>query len=295
MLTLPSETDVLGKLIAWAAAQPDVRAVIITSSRVRPGGPVDLLSDYDIIIAVTDTERFTGDRDWMQGYGRLMVLWGDQSELYGLPTYFRGAIYADYVKVDWSIWPVALLERVAAAPSLPDVLDVGYKVLLDKDGRTAGWPPPSYRAHIPLPPTEAEYLAVVEEFWWASTYVAKSLWRDELAFARFCLDQDLRLSTVRKMLEWRIELDHDWSVKPGVLGRGLKKLLPAGTWAELEATYTGADLEENWAALFRMAALFRRVSGEVAEALGYAYPMRVDEEVSVFLREVHAMAEGRGA
>jgi aminoglycoside 6-adenylyltransferase len=266
--------------------------VIITSSRVRPGGPVDLLSDYDIVLAVTDPERFAREEAWIHDYGRLMVLWGDQSQWYGLPTYFRGAIYSDFVKIDWSIWPVALLERVAAEPSLPDELDVGYRVLLDKDGRTAGWQPPSYRAHIPARPTETEYLAVVEEFWWSSTYVAKSLWRDELVFARFCLDQDMRLGVGRKMLEWRIELDHDWSQKPGVLGRGLKKLLPADIWEELEATYAGPDLEENWDSLFRLAALFRRVATEVGEALGYTYPAAVDAEVNAFLKAVRGMARG---
>ncbi len=292
MLTLPTETEVLDKVVAWATVRPDVRAVIITSSRVRPGGPVDMLSDYDIIVAVTDTERFARDRAWINEYGRLMVLWGDQHEQYGLSTYFRGAIYSDFVKIDWSIWPVALLGRVAAQPSLPDTLDVGYKVLLDKDSLTAGLRPPSYRAHIPSRPTEAEYLAVVEEFWWTSTYVAKSLWRDDLVFARFCLDQDMRLGVGRKMLEWRIELDHDWSVKPGVLGRGLKKLLPADIWEELEATYTGPDLEENWQALFRLGALFRRVAIEVGEALWYVYPMGVDAEVSAYLERVRA--KGRG-
>src|SRR6185436_10895270 len=117
--------------------------------------------------AVTDTPRFTRDRAWINDYGRLVALWGDDSQMYGLPTYFRGAVYADYVKIDWSIWPVEMLDRVAAAPSLPETLDVGYQVLLDKDSRTAGWRPPIYRAHIPARPTEAEYLAVVEEFWWS--------------------------------------------------------------------------------------------------------------------------------
>jgi hypothetical protein len=75
---------------------------------------------------------------------------------------------------------------------------------------------PSYQAYIPARPTEAEYQALVEEFWWGTTYVAKSLWRDELVFAKWVLDQDLKLETMRRMLEWRIEIDHHWSVKPGI-------------------------------------------------------------------------------
>lgn len=291
-MTMPSEADVLGKLAAWANAQPAIRAMIISSSRVRPGAPVDLLSDYDIILAVTDPERFGRDDAWVRDYGRPMVRWGDQSALYGLTTYFRGVVYADGTKVDWSIWPVALLGRIAAEPVLPDDLDVGYRVLLDKDGQTAGWKPPSYRAHIPAQPLLAEYLAVVEEFWWSATYVAKSLWRDDLVFARFCLDQDMRMGVMRKMLEWRIEIIQDWSLKPGVLGRGLKRLLPSDVWHELAATYVGADLEANWGALFGLAALFRRVATEAGEALGYAYPLEVDAEVSAYLNAVRDMARG---
>ena len=37
-------------------------------------------------------------------------------------------------------------------------------VLLDKGGWTAAWQAPTYRAHIPARPTEAEYQALVEEF-----------------------------------------------------------------------------------------------------------------------------------
>jgi len=47
------------------------------------------------------------------------------------------------VKIDYSIWPVKLLEHIAASAFLPDQLDVGYRVLLDKEQRTAGWKPPS--------------------------------------------------------------------------------------------------------------------------------------------------------
>ena len=286
---LLQQSDVLEKLVAWGNAQPAIRAMILTSSRARPDGPVDLLSDYDVILAVTDAERFGREEAWLSDYGRPMVRWGDQSELYGLTTYFRGVLYEDYIKIDYTVWPDALLERVAAQAALPDGLDVGYRVLLDKDGWTVRWKPPSYRAHIPARPTEAEFQALIEEFWWTSTYVAKSLWRDELVFARFCLDQDIKLGVMRRLLEWRLEIDHDWSVKPGVLGRGLKQLLPAGIWPELAATYVGPEIEDNWAALFRSTVLFRRVAMEVGRVLGYAYPQQLDDAVVAYLNAVRKL------
>jgi aminoglycoside 6-adenylyltransferase len=283
------EADVLDRLVAWGRAHPAVRAMILTSSRARPDGPVDLLSDYDLILAVTDVDAFGKNDTWISDYGRPMVRWGDQSELYDLATHFRGVVYEEGVKIDYTVWPEALLERVGEEAALPECLDVGYRVLLDKDGRTSRWKPPTYRAHIPEKPTEEEYLSEIEEFWWDTTYAAKSLWRGELVFARFSLDYDIKLGGLRRFLEWRIEIDHDWSVKPGVFGRGLERMLPADTWSELAGTYVGPDLEENWAALFRTTALFRRVAAEVGDALGYAYPQQLDDRVMSYLEEIQRL------
>ncbi|HYO48758.1 MAG TPA: aminoglycoside 6-adenylyltransferase [Chloroflexia bacterium] len=289
MLQIPQEKDVVDKLGAWGMDHPLIRAMILTSSRTRPDGPVDMLSDYDLILAVSDVEPFAFDDAWLSDYGRPMVRWGDQSEMHGQATYFRGVVYQNYVKVDYSIWPVALLERIAASAGLPDQLDVGYRVLLDKDRRTDGWKQPSYQAHIPTRPAEAEYRALVEEFWWGTTYVAKSLWRDDLVFAKWVLDQDLKLETMRRMLEWRIEIDHNWSVKPGVYGRGLKQLLPPNIWSEFVGTYVSLDVEETWAALDRVIALFRQVALDVGNALSYTYPQQVDDQVSAYLDAIRKM------
>src|SRR5207244_13409102 len=119
MQSLPQEADVLAKLTAWGDAQSAIRAMLMTSSRARPDGPVDLLSDYDIILVVTDAERFGREEAWLSDYGRPMVRWGDQSELYGLTTYFRGVVYEDYVKIDYSIWTDSLPGLIAAAAALP--------------------------------------------------------------------------------------------------------------------------------------------------------------------------------
>ncbi len=289
MLALPDEADVLATLVAWGEAQPVIRALILTSSRARQDDTVDLLSDYDLIVAVRDAAAFGADTDWATGYGRPAARWGDQSELYGLATSFRGVVHEDGVKIDYTLWPEELLERVSEQAALPDVLDVGYRVLLDKDGRTSAWPPPTFRAHIPARPTAEEYTALVEEFWWSATYVAKGLWRGEVVFAKFVLDRDMKLGPLRRFLEWLIELDHDWSVRPGVLGRGLERSVPPETWSELASTYVGTGTEDNWDALARTIALFRRVATDVGNAFGYPYPQRVDDAVAAHLDAVRSL------
>lgn len=289
MLEPPSETEVLKILMAWGEAQPTVRALILTSSRARPDGPVDILSDYDLIVVATDAERFGREDTWLSDFGVPMARWGDEGDVYGQTTYFRSAVYTDSVKIDYTFWPDTLLEKVAEQSELLDELDAGYRILLDKDNRTTSWPSPTYRAFIPKRPTEAEYQAQVQEFWWVATYVAKSLWRDELVFARWVMDEDLKNGSLRRVLEWRFELDHGWSIRPGVLGRGLKRLLPRDLWDALEATYVGPEIAENWEALFRTTALFRRAAREVADALGYTYPQSVDDQVSAYLTAIRQL------
>jgi aminoglycoside 6-adenylyltransferase len=268
-----------------------VRAVVLTSSRARADGPVDALSDYDVVLVVSDPAALTADEGWQSAYRRPLARWGDEHELFGLPFSFLGIVHDDWTKVDYMLWPEELLERIADAKTLPDVLDVGYRVLFDRTGITERWPPPTYRAHIPSPPTQAEYDALVEEFWWSASYVAKGLWRGEIVFAKFALDVDMKLGVLRRFLEWKIEIASDWSVKPGAYGRGLERLLDPETVAELAATYVGSGVEENWQALFATTALFRRVATEVADALGLSYPQELDETASAYLAGIRELRE----
>jgi aminoglycoside 6-adenylyltransferase len=289
VLGLPDEADVLARLLAWAEREDAVRTLVLTSSRARADGAVDELSDYDIVVGVRDPESFLADEGWIRGYGEPLARWGDRHEVLGVATTFYGVVYADRIKIDYSVWSQALVERVAEAARLPDDLDVGYRVLLDKDGAASGWPAATHRAHVPERPARAEYEALVEEFWWVTTYVAKALWRGELYFARWVLDCDAKSGALRRMLEWRIELDHGWALRPGAYGRGLERLLPADAWAELTATYGGVRPEECWEALFRTAALFRRVATEVGGALGHPYPVHVDAGITAYLEDVRAL------
>src|ERR1700737_386717 len=289
MQRFPSEPSVLEKLKVWGRTQSAVRALILTSSRARNDGVADVLSDYDLVLAVTDLGRFEKEDAWISDYGRPIVRWDDQSTLYGLTTLFRGIIYEDYVKIDYSVGPDMMLDRISAEPQLPDCLDVGYRVLLDKDNRSSRWKPPSYKAHIPAKPTESEYRGLIEEFWWEATYVARSLQRGDLVFAKFSLDYQIKLEVMRRVLEWHIEIEHDWRTRPGVHGRNISRLLPPDLWERWSGTYVGSELEENWVALFRSVELFRRVATEVGAALGYTYPTKLDDEVTDYLKALRSL------
>lgn len=277
------ERDAIRQFIAWAQQQEAVRAMILTSTRAVPGAALDALSDYDILLALTDIRPFHDSRDWLGDFGPVLAVYRDPIQLEdGLETSAYVTQYENGLKIDFSLWPVERLRRVAAAPQLPDEFDAGYRVLLDKDGLTAGLKPPTYKAYIPKPPSEAEYHERVELLFHEATYVAKYLWRDDLMAAKFTLDHMMKQEDLLPMLEWHLEVEHGWSVKTGPYGRRLKKWLRPDLWAELEGTYAGAGLAENWEAMCRTIALFRRVALEVGERLGYAYPHDLDRDAETF-------------
>jgi aminoglycoside 6-adenylyltransferase len=223
--------DFLGRLVAWAGLHDLIRASLLTSTRATNPAAVDRLSDYDVILYVTDVAPF-GDREhWLPALGTVLVRMSPiEARVFdGLPGYWEGVIYDDGTKADFTIAPVELLRRAVATGQVPAELDHGYQVLLDKDELAGGLLAPTFRAYLPPKPSAQRYQDVVEEFWWETTYVAKYLWRDELVAARTVLDGILRREVLQPMLEWLIEVEHDWCVNPGTLGRSLRRRGRAGS------------------------------------------------------------------
>src|SRR5512141_74724 len=147
------EGPVIERLIQWAENHAPVRAMLLTSTRAIPNASTDAFSDYDVILALRDVQPFYADRGWVEAFGRVLVLYRDPLRThYGFPAAAYITQYEDGLKIDFSLWQVDALRRIVAEPQLPDELDAGYRVLLDKDGLTEGRKPPTYAAYIPGPP-----------------------------------------------------------------------------------------------------------------------------------------------
>ena len=287
MLAFPKEQAIIDRLVHWAEKQPAVRAMLLTSSRTNPYATLDVFSDFDVLLVVTDIHRFHEDDRWLEDYGRtLVVLRNPIGREHGFESFVFVTHYEDGTKIDFRFFPVEFLRWVSKEPNLPDDLDDGYAVLLDKDHLTDGMSPPTHSAFIPTPPSESEYHALIEGFFNDSAYVAKHLWRDDLFPMKYCLDHVMKFQCLRKMLEWRMEIDHNWSARCGAYGKGLKKRVRPEIWSELESTFVGAGSEENWAALFKTVDLFRQVAMEAADHLGYTYPQGLDQRVTRYLQKV---------
>lgn len=282
-----AEDAVLNRLIEWGEGQPLVRAMLLTSTRAIPDGQPDALSDYDVILVLRDMYPFHQSRAWLEAFGRVLALYRDPVEN------DQGSLHSGYViqfegglKIDFTLWTPGILRRAVTALDLPPELDAGYQVLLDKDHLTDGLKPPSYQGYIPTPPGQAEFFETIEVFFVDATYVAKFLWRDDLVAAKYILDMMMKQEHLIPMLVWHAEIAHNWSVKLGPYGRRLKRWLRSDLWAELESTFVGPGVEENWQALFNTIALMRKAASEVGQQLGYAYPHDLESRAVAYLHQI---------
>jgi len=288
MIFTQSEKDeFIPNFVRWAENQPLVRAALLTSTLAVPGSKVDIFSDFDLILILSDVQPFFQDRAWLEDFGHVLAIYRDPLEpMDGFLKSGNVTQYDNGLKIDFTLWPVALLQKTTASPQLPPEFDAGYRILLDKDQLTGGLQPPTYRGYIPNPPSEAEYLRKIEEFFLDTGYTAKFLWRGDLMAAKTLLDYFLKDEHLRPILEWHMEIAHQWSVKPGPHGRGLQKWLRGDLWAKLGDTYTGFGLEENWQALDKTIVLMRQVAQEVGASLGFAYPADLDRRAVAYLQDL---------
>ncbi len=275
--------------IQWGTNRTDVHAVLLTGSHANPNSPTDIFSDFDVVIIVEDIAPFFQDKQWIDDFGDVIVTYWDEPEPlsgYDLDQIRNVIQYQNNLHIDFTIWSIELMQEIVSRGTLPANFDDGYIRLLDKDGITQNLPSATYTLYIPEKPSEKTYLKVIEDFFSDVPYVAKCLWRDELLPAKWCLDSDMKHQFLLRMVEWWIEVQYNWAVPAGVLGRGLKQKLPSALWQKLEKTYVGADIEDNWHALFATIDLFREVSTQVGDALGYSYLHNMDKQCVAYAQMV---------
>jgi len=277
-----SESELLDLILNIARSDERVRAVIMNGSRVNPNAPKDFFQDFDVIYVVTEKETFLSDPGWIKIFGELMILQlpDDMSDPPPEGKDFYGYLmqFADGNRIDLSLLPISRLHKLKE-----DSLTL---TLLDKDSILPKFDPPNDSSYIPKKPTAKAFFDCTNEFWWVSPYVAKGLWRREIPYAKQMFDLYVR-EQLMKMLDWYIGMGSNFQQSHGKMGKYIEKHLESELWDLLLRTYSDADYEHAWQALFTMGELFRKIAIRVADYFEFAYPYGDDERVSAHLRHVH--------
>jgi aminoglycoside 6-adenylyltransferase len=276
-----NEQEMYDLIFSIAQSDERVRAVVLNGSRANPNAPRDIFQDFDIVYLVSDIQSFVEDKEWIYVFGEMMILqlpddMGDpEPEKHAGYTYLMQ--FMDGNRIDLTVYPKENYRDI-----VKDSLSV---VLLDKDGIIPPLESPSDRNYLPVPPTEKQFIDCCNEFWWVCPYVAKGLWRNEILYARYILDEIVR-AELMKMLTWYIGVNTNFSVCPGKCGKYMQKYLEPELWDYLLGTFADGEYSHTWDALESMGKLFHIAATQVAEKFNYCYPAKEGERVSVFLRSI---------
>lgn len=273
--------DMLDRIVAWGATEQPIRVALLVGSRARQ--PVtDELADLDVSLFAESPTPYTGSDQWITTLGAVWVCIptfyerGDQI----VPT--RLVIFDGGIKVDFSFPSFAILSEMAHT----DELSAGYRVLLDKDDRTAALSPPTGHAPRPQPPTAAEFATAIDEFWFEAYHVAKYLKRDELWMVKF-RDWSTK-EWLLKMIEWHAQASHGGNIDTHYLGKQMRQWTDPATSTALDHVFAHFDGDDSWRALLATLDLFRRLASETATLLGFTYPADLDANITAWITRLRA-------
>lgn len=288
---MKAREEKLEQIIQWAESNPDIRAVLLTSSLVNPYAPVDDFSDLDIELVFENRTPYESDNEWISLFGDPISMIEEEDHVFDGRHAMKMVLYKDHVKVDFKLYQVTEFTEDANEEELSEDWDVGYKVLIDKDGLTKNMKPPTYQSIMIQKPTEEKFQQLLNDFWWDTTYVAKCLKRGDIFYAKFMSENVLRTDYLVPLTEWYIAGNHDWKdITTNKHGRLFKKYLSPELWNSVEATFSGNHIEDNWTALFAFADLVHQLGISLAEKLDFTYPVKLEADTRNYLTEIRAIS-----
>jgi aminoglycoside 6-adenylyltransferase len=203
----------------------------------------------------------------------------------GYPTWL--VFYEGGNKVDFTLADTKRLSDMIETERLDGLYDRGFRVIVDKQGITKQLPEASGKVSIDSRPTQAEFTAVVEEFWFEGAHIPRYLSRNELWVVKV-RDRTMK-ENLLKMLEWHAIATSDEPLDVWYIGSHMKDWADRDTWEELGKTFAHFDAKDSWRGLIATMNLFRRVARETADRAGLEYPSEVDQGVTKYI----ASFEGR--
>jgi aminoglycoside 6-adenylyltransferase len=272
----------LEKIINWADSKDTIRVLILSGS-LAAKGKKDQLSDYDIAVYGTDF-YFIDNDNWLNEIQNYWVCIHAKFRFldYEIPT--RLTIFDSLFKVDFSFHPLALIYKILNSKILPDDYNIGYRVLLDKDGLLNEMPKPSFKGFIVERPNEKTFQENVNEFWFECYHVAKYLYRNDLWTAK--LRDWATKELLRQMLEWQEATKHDWNFSPKNCGKEMQSWLNKSASEDLQYCFGKFDKHDDWQALYNTVKLYRKIAIETAHILHYKYNQKLDTHISDFIEEL---------
>lgn len=94
---------------------------------------------------------------------------------------------------------------------------------------------------------------------------------------------------LKRLLEWKIGIDNNFSVSTGKSGKYFKKYLPEEKYRQFLATYSIAEIESTWNSVFVMCDLFQSTAIKLSKQQNFVYDFEQAENSLRFLQHVRKL------
>jgi len=267
MRTEPKMLD----LILQIAESLQVEAVALSGSRANPRAPKDEFQDYDVVYIVDNLDYLLSDLSWLDQFGKRII---EQEVTLGHRRLYL-MLFEDGNRIDLTLCPKEYIQEWVDS-------EAGFKVLKDDKGLFDSYIPRPKR-YWTCPPTEEEFVASCNEFWWVSAYVVKAIRRNQLIYATDHL-YGICQQELLKVLAWQVTSDRG-AVDIGRSYKYLFHYLPIEKEKEFSALLNLSSIEKVSQSLFATMNVFDREAQSLAQKMGFAYDLKVAEKMMAYAEE----------
>lgn len=264
----PLDSWLADRIVPWAVADPNVRAIAELGSRTH-ATPPDEWAVMDLLLLVSDVGSILDHDDWVAAIGPYWIALRHPGPFPDLPVrqvLFEGALDFDLVPIG-----AGTLAKRLESPYVAELVGGGFIPVLDKDGELAAIQiPDPVGAATASDISRDDFDFVVSDFLFQTVWAAKHLRRGELWAAKDDVDGYMKADLVR-MVEW-----HTIATRPGTPvragGRHLEDWADRRFLAAAPGLFAGYETSSVAAALIEMIDVFAWVGSETAAALDFSYP-----------------------
>ena len=258
-------------LILQIAESLQVEAVALSGSRANPRAPKDEFQDYDVVYIVDDLEDLISDLSWLDQYGNRLI---EQHNRLGHRRLYL-MLFEDGNRIDLTLCPKEYIQEWVDS-------EANFEVIKDDKGLFDSYISSPNR-YWTAPPTEEEFGASCNEFWWVSAYVVKAIRRNQLIYATDHL-YGICQQELLKVLAWQVTSDK------GVvdIGKNYKYLfhyLPAGQEKEFSALLDLSSFDKITQSLFSTMKLFNDAAQILAQKMGFPYNQEEAKKMIAYAKE----------
>ena len=258
-------------LILQIADTLKVEAIALSGSRTNPQSVKDEFQDYDVVYIVDDLEELISDLSWLDQFGKRII---EQEVTLGHRRLYL-MLFEDGNRIDLTLCPKEYIQEWVDS-------EAGFKVLKDDNGLFEAYQP-NLKRYWTAPPTEEEFSAACNEFWWVSAYIVKAIRRNQLIYATDHL-YGICQQELLKVLAWQVTSDK------GVvdIGKNYKYLfhyLPAEQEKEFSVLLDLSSFDKITQSLFATMGLFNREAQILAQKMGFTYDKEVAEKMIAYAKE----------